>query len=215
MFRGRDQHVQQRSLSWLVVLALIKSQYNKSQHNHTLRSSIQYWLYESYLYCTVDGGWSEFGDCSRTCGDGIQTRTCDNPAPQNGGAPCPGVATNPCNERACLILDVATMREASALALVACVPFFWWKVYLGATFVIRLCQCRLPSSICALALIGPFSARYIFIQIFWFLWSVPPFEVSTAAPIYVPVWRLGSNDFNGQCDKIMGFLSQYQFANIP
>ena len=95
-------------------------------------------------------------------------------------------------------------------------PFFWWKVYVGATFVIRLCQCRLPSSICALALIGPFSARYIFIQIFWFLWSVPPFEVSTAAPIYVPVRRLGSNDFNGQCDKIMGFfLSQYQFANIP
>ena len=36
--------------------------------------------------------WSAFGDCSQTCGRGTRskTRTCSNPAPQNGGSDCPG-----------------------------------------------------------------------------------------------------------------------------
>ncbi|XP_013411289.1 uncharacterized protein LOC106174328 isoform X4 [Lingula anatina] len=52
--------------------------------------------------CPVDGNWSpwgSWGSCSRTCTlgnlKGIQTRprTCTNPAPQNGGATCPGTDT--------------------------------------------------------------------------------------------------------------------------
>ncbi|CAH1261721.1 DMBT1 [Branchiostoma lanceolatum] len=44
---------------------------------------------------TVDGGWSlwsEFSNCSVSCGFGLQTRsrTCDNPLPQNNGAMCEG-----------------------------------------------------------------------------------------------------------------------------
>ncbi|MEQ2276139.1 A disintegrin and metalloproteinase with thrombospondin motifs 2 [Xenotaenia resolanae] len=38
------------------------------------------------------GSWSEFGQCSRTCGRGVQfrTRNCDNPSPANGGLSCRG-----------------------------------------------------------------------------------------------------------------------------
>uniref|UniRef100_A0A8C7ZRD2 ADAM metallopeptidase with thrombospondin type 1 motif 2 n=1 Tax=Oryzias sinensis TaxID=183150 RepID=A0A8C7ZRD2_9TELE len=38
------------------------------------------------------GLWSEFGQCSLTCGGGVQfrTRTCDNPRPANGGRTCVG-----------------------------------------------------------------------------------------------------------------------------
>ena len=49
----------------------------------------------------VDGGWSAFGDCSKTCGGGVQIRTCTNPAPANGGADCQGEATQTCNLVAC------------------------------------------------------------------------------------------------------------------
>ncbi|XP_029020549.1 A disintegrin and metalloproteinase with thrombospondin motifs 2-like isoform X2 [Betta splendens] len=38
------------------------------------------------------GSWSEFGQCSSTCGGGVQfrTRKCDNPSPAKGGRPCTG-----------------------------------------------------------------------------------------------------------------------------
>ncbi|XP_072295328.1 A disintegrin and metalloproteinase with thrombospondin motifs 2-like isoform X1 [Eucyclogobius newberryi] len=38
------------------------------------------------------GLWSQFGQCSRTCGGGVQfrTRDCDNPRPANGGRTCVG-----------------------------------------------------------------------------------------------------------------------------
>ncbi|XP_034037077.1 A disintegrin and metalloproteinase with thrombospondin motifs 2-like isoform X2 [Thalassophryne amazonica] len=38
------------------------------------------------------GSWSEFGQCSRTCGGGVQfrTRDCDNPRPANQGRTCIG-----------------------------------------------------------------------------------------------------------------------------
>eukprot|EP01134_Creolimax_fragrantissima_P005257 CFRG5257T1 len=49
----------------------------------------------------VDGGWSEWGACSVTCSFGIQTRTCTNPVPQNGGATCPGAGIRTCTEPPC------------------------------------------------------------------------------------------------------------------
>ncbi|KAL9952092.1 hypothetical protein ACROYT_G039299 [Oculina patagonica] len=58
--------------------------------------------------CTVDGGWSDFGDwseCSATCGGGIKERrrTCTSPPPSNGGACCVGdnVEAERCNTESC------------------------------------------------------------------------------------------------------------------
>ena len=60
------------------------------------------------LYCSVDGGWSEYGEwseCSAECDGGTQTRTkeCNNPAPQHGGADCEGEGeeTRECNAHSC------------------------------------------------------------------------------------------------------------------
>ena len=49
----------------------------------------------------VDGGWSDFSTCSATCGGGIQTRTCTNPSPTNGGAICSGPTSQSCNTEIC------------------------------------------------------------------------------------------------------------------
>ncbi|CAH1773254.1 unnamed protein product, partial [Owenia fusiformis] len=58
--------------------------------------------------CPVDGGygpWSDFGECSKTCGGGTQNRTrlCNNPEPANGGKDCegPSIETRSCNENSC------------------------------------------------------------------------------------------------------------------
>lgn len=59
----------------------------------------------------IDGGWSEFGQCDSTCGEGKKTRTCNNPAPLFGGSDCEGgvsqnelnfkIDTQVCNQDPC------------------------------------------------------------------------------------------------------------------
>ncbi|XP_071141967.1 coadhesin-like [Mytilus edulis] len=56
----------------------------------------------------VDGGWSNkdpWSACTKTCGDGTRTRsrTCTNPSPSKGGAPCNGSAieSEACNINPC------------------------------------------------------------------------------------------------------------------
>ncbi|KNC85186.1 hypothetical protein SARC_02606 [Sphaeroforma arctica JP610] len=53
----------------------------------------------------VDGNWSEWSDCSVTCSFGIQTRTCTQPEPQNGGETCPGPAIRTCSPAPCSRAD--------------------------------------------------------------------------------------------------------------
>ena len=67
--------------------------------------TLQKWI--SISLNLVDGNWaawSEFGDCSAECGDGIQTRTrtCSDPAPEFDGKPCDGEATE---EKACKLKE--------------------------------------------------------------------------------------------------------------
>ena len=60
------------------------------------------WPYSfMYLHVAVNGGFSDFDACSKTCGDGIQTRTCTEPAPAFGGADCVGDKTKACNLAEC------------------------------------------------------------------------------------------------------------------
>ena len=64
--------------------------------------------YFFYYKSIVDGGWSEFGnwgECSKPCGGGEQSRsrTCTNPPPSGGGAQCAGEdeETQECNTHEC------------------------------------------------------------------------------------------------------------------
>ena len=61
-----------------------------------------------FVMFSGDGGWtmwSDWQDCSRTCGGGFtqRNRTCTNPPPQPGGVFCSGdpEETNTCKEDPC------------------------------------------------------------------------------------------------------------------
>ncbi|XP_019733957.1 A disintegrin and metalloproteinase with thrombospondin motifs 1 [Hippocampus comes] len=71
----------------------------------------------------VNGGWGvwgPWGDCSRTCGGGVQYsfRSCDNPLPKNGGKYCEGkrVQYRSCNIEACPDANGLSFREEQCLA---------------------------------------------------------------------------------------------------
>jgi len=49
----------------------------------------------------IDGGWSDWSTCSKTCGGGTQTRTCTNPEPQYNGEDCKGKTSQSCNVEDC------------------------------------------------------------------------------------------------------------------
>jgi len=49
----------------------------------------------------IDGGWTDWGTCSATCGGGTQTRTCTNPEPQFGGLECVGESERTCSDWPC------------------------------------------------------------------------------------------------------------------
>ncbi|XP_075398510.1 A disintegrin and metalloproteinase with thrombospondin motifs 1 [Tenrec ecaudatus] len=61
------------------------------------------------------GLWGPWGECSRTCGGGVQytMRECDNPVPENGGKYCEGkrVRYRSCNTEDCPDNNGKTFRE--------------------------------------------------------------------------------------------------------
>ncbi|XP_078388307.1 A disintegrin and metalloproteinase with thrombospondin motifs 8-like [Cetorhinus maximus] len=61
------------------------------------------------------GSWSPWGECSRTCGGGVQFsfRECNDPVPQNGGKYCEGQRTRyrSCNTQDCLNNNGKSFRE--------------------------------------------------------------------------------------------------------
>ena len=94
--------------------------------NHTFEQSVSLCVYRvspsmlvlfdknfnfSFFF-SVDGEWSTWqtwSGCSPRCGKGVQKRirTCDSPAPINGGAPCSGspVQKKPCSNECTGKLD--------------------------------------------------------------------------------------------------------------
>lgn len=63
---------------------------------------------DTWMSLQVDGRWGKwggFGDCSRTCGGGVQPakRECNNPVPENGGKYCYGlrIKYRSCNLNPC------------------------------------------------------------------------------------------------------------------
>ncbi|XP_049609801.2 A disintegrin and metalloproteinase with thrombospondin motifs 1-like [Syngnathus scovelli] len=71
----------------------------------------------------VNGGWGvwgPWGDCSRTCGGGVQYsfRSCDNPLPKNGGKYCEGTKMQyrSCNTNLCPDTNGLSFREEQCLA---------------------------------------------------------------------------------------------------
>lgn len=56
---------------------------------------------EACLPCPVDGGWSDWSGCTRTCGGGSRSRSCSNPAQAHGGQECQGRSNQPCNILPC------------------------------------------------------------------------------------------------------------------
>ncbi len=66
----------------------------------------------NYPTCTypVNGGWSAWSAQSTQCGySGVQTRTCTNPSPANGGADCSGPSTQSYTNPACILTPTVTL----------------------------------------------------------------------------------------------------------
>ncbi len=61
-------------------------------------------------HTAVNGGWSGWGNCSKSCGGGTQTRSCNSPSPAYGGANCSGSSSQSCNTSACTY-DVSGMLK--------------------------------------------------------------------------------------------------------
>ena len=79
-------------------------------------------LLPSLVLAPVNGGFSAFGACSKTCGGGIRIRTCTNPAPKHGGRGCNGHTQEACNTQAC---------QGKTLRVQYLVPFSWLLCWLA------------------------------------------------------------------------------------
>ena len=63
--------------------------------------TISFTLTRAFVLVPVNGGFSAFSACSKTCGGGTRIRTCTNPEPRNGGKGCVGESQETCNTKAC------------------------------------------------------------------------------------------------------------------
>ena len=74
--------------------------------DHMNRCLLNHFLYSiNALVNGTWGDWSEYGECTKTCGSGEKSRTrqCDSPPPSHGGLDCDGsnAEKTTCNTQAC------------------------------------------------------------------------------------------------------------------
>jgi len=68
--------------------------------------------------CPINGGWSDWSAKDNSCGySGVQTRTCTNPSPANGGAACVGESTQTYTNDACKY-TLTTLTDGTGLGTV-------------------------------------------------------------------------------------------------
>jgi len=92
----------------------------------------------------VISSWTEWGSCSATCGDATQTRQCNNPMPQHGGAACSGDGSQACNLTVCssrlLIEDIMKPSGGGlagvSMALLAAIISFIVLIIASVVFVL-------------------------------------------------------------------------------
>ena len=79
---------------------------------------------QSLFVTLVDGGyssWTEWSQCSASCGGGRQHRfrTCTDPAPENGGIDCTHLGESTewqdCNNEVCHEMDSHEMEDSSSM----------------------------------------------------------------------------------------------------
>jgi len=78
------------------------SQSKRTKSNHCYTCNPGYYTSSGNCYAkpTQNGGWSSWLTCTKNCGTGQQTRSCNNPAPV-GGADCVGLGSRTCNTHHC------------------------------------------------------------------------------------------------------------------
>lgn len=101
----------QNSVDCLLLLRKIRD----TRYSHT---SLKFIAYNLFYLVSVDGGWGEWGEwsrCSKTCGQGIKTRSreCNNPVPDYEGRDCGDsrVGTATCKIRPCPSKMVQRVRD--------------------------------------------------------------------------------------------------------
>ncbi|XP_038044114.1 semaphorin-5A-like isoform X2 [Patiria miniata] len=110
--------------------------------------SYQHQSCSGYTECPVDGGWScwsEWSDCSESCGEGLhqRTRTCTNPIPAHGGRECEGpeTVTEMCSVSECPDFDSSSGEQSSVPSSSRMYHMSGWKDWS------RWTQCTKPNQL--------------------------------------------------------------------
>ena len=75
----------------------------------------------------VNGGWSDWGECSGACGGGAgtQSRSCDNPTPANGGFDCSTIPGNGNSTQSCTNNTQCDLPESAGLGVSSNLSTIW------------------------------------------------------------------------------------------
>jgi len=105
--------------------------------------NIHIFEFASYSTVPVHGNWGAWGGwsaCSKTCGGGtmFKSRTCSNPAPQNGGRTCVGPSTQSqsCNSSPCKGNVASTLLLLPLLLLL--LLLLWFNVSIDHVWYINI-----------------------------------------------------------------------------